>query len=144
VESLEDEHRQVRFDFSRDAPDIVTYMVSLRAELQMRMVMPAIVPHTETQPFLPMARVEVAAHPHPHGFCVGAGNPRLERVRADVDDGGEGDVASGSDVGSADVLSGDDEAVCADGGAEGEEVARFSREAVSEDVAREGFRGRRF
>ena len=36
VESLEDEHRQVRFDFSRDAPDIVTYMVSLRAELQMR------------------------------------------------------------------------------------------------------------
>ena len=141
VESLEDEHRQVRFDFSRDAPDIVTYMVSLRAELQMRMVMPAIVPHTETQPLLPMARFEMAAHPHHHGFCVGAGNPRLERVRADVDDDGDGDVASGSDVGSAGVRSGNDGAVSADGGAEGEAVARSSREAVSEDDAREGLEG---
>ena len=104
----------------------------------MRMVMPAIVPHTETQPFLPMARFEVAAHPHHHGFCVGAGNPRLERVRADVDDGGEGDEASGSDVSDAVAAALDkEEAGGTDGGAEDGEVARSSREVVSGDAANE-------
>ena len=67
VESLRDEQEQVRFDFVWDAPDIATFMVSLRTELHMRIVMPAIVPHTEKQRFLPMARFEVGeSHPHEH------------------------------------------------------------------------------
>ena len=70
VESFRDEHKQVRFEFTRDAPDLATFMISLRAELQMRIVMPAIVPHTEQQPFLVMGRFEVAAHAHHHGFAV--------------------------------------------------------------------------
>merc|ERR1712032_394753 len=105
VENFRDEHQQVRFDFVRDAPDIATFMVSLRAELHMRIVTPAIVPHTERQRFLAMARFEVGeSHPHHHGFCMGAGNPRLQRVRADVGDGGKGDEASDSDVSEVDGL----------------------------------------
>ena len=59
VENLRDEHDLVRFEFIRDAPDIATFMVALRTELHMRIVMPAVVPHTETQRFLAMARFEV-------------------------------------------------------------------------------------
>ena len=33
--------------------------MALRTELQMRIVMPAVVPHTDREPFLAMARFEV-------------------------------------------------------------------------------------
>ena len=45
VGSLQDEHAEVRFDFVRDAPDIAAYMVALRAELHMRIVMPGDAAH---------------------------------------------------------------------------------------------------
>ena len=87
----EDRHGRTRFDFVRTAPDIAITMVSLRTELEMKIVMPAIVPHTEKAPFLPMARFECGAggNPHHHGFAFGAGNPRLGRVEVDVEGAGD-------------------------------------------------------
>ena len=42
--------------FLRDHPDIASYMFALRAELTMRIVMPATVDHSANAPFLSMAR----------------------------------------------------------------------------------------
>ena len=104
-----DEQNHVRFAFTRDSPDIVAEMIGLRTELQMKVVMPTIVPHSKEQPFLSMARQEVSAggHPHYHLFCVGSGNPGFKRVRRDVDERGAdagADVDSNSDKDS-DVAS---------------------------------------
>ena len=154
VASLRDEHSHVRFDFTRDAPDVVTYMVALRTELNMRVVMPAIVPHTEKQPYLAMARFESSEghHPHFHGFGVGSGNPRLQRVRADADDGGEGDEAPLSDMdeeqGSEDMPSGEEaeeggaESVKAVPPVEGAAVENTAN-AVSQDAGTEAARAGR-
>ena len=89
-----DELSRVRHDFVRNAPDISAYMVALRAELHMRMVMPTVVPHSSRCDYRVMARFEVGAggNPHLHGLCVGVGNPGLERVEDDVLGGGEGDL----------------------------------------------------
>ena len=102
-----DAHAQVRFDFVRNAPDIVAFLIALRTELHMRIVQPALVPHTEREPFLAMARFECGDHgnPHYHGFSVGAGNPRLQRVRADAGDAQSGDEAPCSDDGGSEDLS---------------------------------------
>ena len=88
----EDMYGSTRFDFVRTAPDIAIYMVSLRTELEMKMVMPTIVPHSEQEPFLSMSRFECGpgGNPHHHGFAYAAGNPRLGRVQADVE--GDGDL----------------------------------------------------
>jgi hypothetical protein len=60
-------------------------MIALRTELSMRVVMPAVLPHSAGEPYLRMARFEAGAsgNPHFHGFSLGAGGPRLGRVRAD-------------------------------------------------------------
>ena len=96
----------VRFDFVRTAPDLATMMVALRTELSMRIVMPSVIPSTATSPYLTMARFETGAsgNPHWHGFSVGAGGPRLLRVRADLGDDTAGDEAPGSECGDEDVL----------------------------------------
>ena len=52
------EWKRVRFMFARDNPDLVMYMLKLRAELHMRMVMPTVVRHSAAEPFMPMARFE--------------------------------------------------------------------------------------
>ena len=103
----------------------------------MRIVMPAIVPHTEKQRFLAMARFEAGeSHPHHHGFTMGAGNPRLQRVRADVGDGGKGDVASDSDMNEVDggdeMLKEGEERCGAETGPAGRETALPSRDAAAE------------
>ena len=87
---------EVRFLFARDNPDLVAYLLALRTELHMRMVMPAVVPHSEREPYLAMSRAECggSGNPHSHGFSVGATAPYMDRVRADVD--GEGDEAPDS------------------------------------------------
>ena len=98
-----DVYAQVRRDFVRNCPDLVQFQIALRTELLMKIVMPALVPNSEAERFLSMARFECGknGNPHYHGFCVGAGNPRLGRVRNDVGDGGWGDLevaeASGSE-----------------------------------------------
>ena len=70
----------------------------------MRVVMPQIVPHTEAEPFMAMARFETGdgGNPHFHGFTVGAGGPQLGRVNADMDESALGGLApaSGDDDGT--------------------------------------------
>ena len=85
VANYEDNLSDVRFDYVRSAPDLASYMIALRTELSMRVVMPAVLPHSADEPYLCMARFETGAsgNPHLHGFSLGAGGPRLGRVRAD-------------------------------------------------------------
>ena len=68
------------------SPDLVAYMVALRAELHMRIVMPTIVEHSDAEPYLCMGRAEWGknGNPHVHGFSVGGGNPRLGRTLEEV------------------------------------------------------------
>ena len=56
-----------------DSPDISSYMIALRAELNLKIVMPEVVPHSSSAPLLTMARFEVGdnGNPHHHGFAVG-------------------------------------------------------------------------
>ena len=80
VTSADDVQRAVRRAFVRDRPDIVTYMVALRSELLMRVVMPSVVPHNGRQKCLPLGRHEWGGNtgnPHTHGMVYGAGNPVL-------------------------------------------------------------------
>ena len=44
--------RQVRYDFVRDAPDVAAYQIALRTELNMKIVMPAVIPPSEGRPLL--------------------------------------------------------------------------------------------
>ncbi len=79
-------HAQVRYDFIRDSPDIAAFMVHLRKELEMKMEMPTIVPHSRAFPFLAMCRFETGpnGNPHDHGFSYGLPPPVLGKVRGDV------------------------------------------------------------
>ena len=105
----------VRFDFVRSAPDLAAFMIALRTEMSMRIVMPEILPHTAAEPYMAMARFETGegGNPHFHGFSIGAGGPRLGRVDADMDREVLGDVApeSGDEDGAdahAQPVSGDE------------------------------------
>ena len=71
--------------------DLVSQIMALRVELTMRVVMPAVVPHSQRYPYMCMARFETGAggNPRAHGFSVGLPGPRMGRVHADVD-GAEG------------------------------------------------------
>lgn len=78
--------KEERFAFTKDNPDLVAYEMALRTELHMRMVMPAIVPHSEAWPYMAMARFETGpgGNPHYHGFSMGDPGPVVKRVKADV------------------------------------------------------------
>ena len=80
-----DANAKTRFEFVRNSPDLVAFMNSLRTELQMRMVMPTLVPHSRDDPFWVMARAEwgAGANPHHHGFLYGSGNPKVEKDMED-------------------------------------------------------------
>ena len=86
--SLREKHE--RFKFSRDWPDLVAMQICLRTELSVQMVMAAVIPTSQEQPFLAYSRPEIgtSGNPHTHGFCYGARNPRLLRVKADVEEAG--------------------------------------------------------
>ena len=92
VDEATDMHKRERFLFVKDSPDLVSYMLALRTGLHMRMVMPAVVPHSAECPFMAMSRFETGmnGNPHQHGFAIGVPAPRFGRVLADVD--GNGDV----------------------------------------------------
>ena len=62
--------QRARFKFVRDAPDIVVYMHAFRAELRMRMVMPAVLGAPPDVPFLGMARFETGPNGNPHWHGV--------------------------------------------------------------------------
>jgi hypothetical protein len=77
----QDRFRQVRYNFIQNRPSTASYIIALRAELNMRLVMRSVVPHSQEVPFLAMQRFEcgaLGANPHHHGFAVGCGNPRLD------------------------------------------------------------------
>ena len=82
-----------RFMFVKGNSDLVAQMLALRTELLMRVVMPAIVPHSEEAPFMSMARFETGpgGNAHYHGFNVGTPGPQVLRVKANVE--GDGDEA---------------------------------------------------
>ena len=86
VQDFDGNTSDVRIGFVKAAPDIATFMIALRTELSMRVVMPALLPSSAAQPFLSMARFETgeSGNPHFHGFAVGAGAPRVGRVQGDV------------------------------------------------------------
>ena len=48
--------RRERFTFTKECPDLVAYMIAVRTELLMRVVMPAVVPHSAEAPYMAMAR----------------------------------------------------------------------------------------
>ena len=77
------ESRRHRFDFVRDAPDIVTQMHALRSELNMKMVMPAVLGSSESYPYLPFGRYETGpgGHGHFHGVSYAVRNPRMDGVK---------------------------------------------------------------
>ena len=52
----------------------------------MRIVMLAVVPHSERHGYMTMSRFETGpgGNPHYHGVSVGTPGPRIGRVRADV------------------------------------------------------------
>ena len=99
-----DGKKQERFLFVRDNPDLVTYMLASRTDLHMHIVMPSVVPHSDTAPYKSMTRFENGPHgnPHYHGFSMGVRGPRMNRVRADVE--GVGDEPLDVDADIRDIL----------------------------------------
>ena len=130
-----DEFKHVRFDFVKNSPDLCAYMVALRCELLMKIVMPAVVPHSEDYPFLCMGRYEVGkgGNPHVHGFCVGKRMKSMGgKLVMDVDglDVGEHGVDGGTDAsGGVD----EDDAVSVGVASAGVESANLSSEGHVED-----------
>ena len=87
--SVADEHRRVRFSFCRDRPDFVMYMTCLSADLDAKIVMPALGPQSWSQPPLAIYRFECGpnGNPHFHGMSYAHGNPRLDGVKEVVTEG---------------------------------------------------------
>ena len=113
-----DIHKQTRWDFTRDSPDIACFNLVLRTELTMKMVMPEVVPHDDDAPFMSMIRFEsgVGGNHHGHGFTVGKGNPRLIRVDdADDEEFGDHVDSEGDRSGAEDLSKGEDADVEDDG-----------------------------
>ena len=105
LRDTEDKYKQVRYNFVRDRPDLVAYIMALRAELNMRIVMPTMVPHSADAPYLAFARFECGpgGNGHFHGACFGTGNPELGIMPCEqkpVPSTLVTDEASGSDHGS--------------------------------------------
>ena len=102
VTSNDAEAKRHRFNFVRDAPDVVVKLHSLRAELHMKVVMPAVLGSSDDQPCLGMARMETGpnGNPHFHGMSYAHGNPRLDGVKEVVTEGSgvAEDAAEGSGV----------------------------------------------
>ena len=78
--------KQQRYDFVKHSPDLVVYMHALRAELIMRMVMPAVLGSSSAVPALGYARFETGpnGNPHWHGVGYGRGNPRLDEAGTEL------------------------------------------------------------
>ena len=56
-----DSYVGVRQTFARDCPDLVAYQIVLRTELNMRMVMPSVIKHSQKWPYRSMMRFEIGA-----------------------------------------------------------------------------------
>ena len=84
----------MRFEFVRSAPDIVAFLVALRSNLTMKVVIPEVLPTKDVEPYMSTARFEVGQNGNPHWHCFGMGSdaPRIGRVRGSRDTGLRGDV----------------------------------------------------
>ena len=84
--ACDDAAKKFRYWFVRHAPDITVYMHALRAELHMRMVMPAVLGHSREVPYLSIARFETGAggNMHWHGMSYGVGNPRIDKASEEL------------------------------------------------------------
>ena len=62
----------MRHQWCVDNPDIVTFLHALRTELLVRLVMPALVPHSSAKPFQYWVRFEegFSGNPHAHGLSM--------------------------------------------------------------------------
>jgi len=100
VSKVDDAHARVRFQFIQDAPDLAAFCLALRTELQLRIVVPTIVAHSDAYPFLVMGRFECGKNGNPHWHCIAAGDPspEIHRVRSDAAKNFEGDELPASDV----------------------------------------------
>ena len=76
-----DGYRTIRQQFARDCPDLVGQQIVLRTELNMQIVMPSIIRHSDKWPFLSMTRFEVgpSGNLHAHGLAVGTKSPKMPR-----------------------------------------------------------------
>ena len=92
LSEFDEGQRRERSEFVRENADLVAQLMALRVELNMRVVMPAVVPHSDRFPYMAMARWETGGggNLHAHGFSVGLPGPRVGRVHADLD--GDGDM----------------------------------------------------
>lgn len=124
------EERQLAVAKNKSAKQKPRRVKDLPTEMSMPIVMPAILPHTQVELCMCMARLETAysGNPHFHGFSIGAGGPRLGRVDADMDREVLGDLAPGSDD-----EDGDD--VTAQGLQEGLAFANLDESATGADKA---------
>jgi len=78
-----------------DNPDIVCFLHALRVGLIVRLVMPAIVPHSHVAPFQYWVRFEEGSggNPHAHGLSYAAGNPSISGLRQSIKkEGSDGDL----------------------------------------------------
>jgi hypothetical protein len=94
-----DVREQERFDFCRDPPDVVGFVVVSCAELEMKIVMPQVVPHSSAHPCECIAQFEVGdgGNLHLHGFGVGQDNLQLGRLREDARSAADAAVVLPSD-----------------------------------------------
>jgi hypothetical protein len=76
-----DGYRKIRQQFARDCPDLVCQQIVLRTELNMQIVMPSVIRHSDKWPFLSMIRFEVGSsgNLHAHGLAVGTKSPKMPR-----------------------------------------------------------------
>jgi hypothetical protein len=95
----------VRQKLARDSPDLVFYQIVFRTELNMVIVMPSVIKHTQKWSYLSMTRFETGSwpylsmirfetgsggNPHLHGFSWGKKPPRMpRRVKAKQVVGGD-------------------------------------------------------
>jgi len=134
--ACDDAAKKFRYRFVRHAPDIAVYIHALRAELHMRIVMPAVLGHSREVPYLSMARFEAGAggNMHWHGMSYGVGNPRIDKAREELVQAVPAPDARSDEARSA--------ATDPPPGPEGESSSAPSPESVDEDEDMED--GRRY
>ena len=87
LDSVSREAKDLRCDWVLNNPDIVAFLHAVRVELNVRLVLPHIVPPEEEQPFHYWLRFEwgSSGNPHVHGQGWVPNNPVFDKVFRDED-----------------------------------------------------------
>ena len=85
LNQLNADSKYMRWRWSLDNPDIVCQLHAIRVELIIRVVIPAVVPPTPSNPFQYWARFEqgYSGNPHAHALGYGPFNPSFDNVVKD-------------------------------------------------------------